>query len=90
MLVNWWALKDSGYLPKGLGGATEGDYHQKTISGFYEYDVKILDCQIILQGLHFGNLVHHIIFAEYLSDYEEIFIHHAVTNCLFFSSIMSN
>ena len=65
VLANWWVLKDSGYLPWSLGGTTESDLYQKWMTGFYEYDERMLDLQIICQGYHFGNMVHHIFFEEH-------------------------
>jgi len=90
VLGTWWLIKDSGYLPKGLGGTAETDYKQKWMTGFYEFDEILVDYTIILHGYHFGSILNHIFIAEKKTDWWEMLIHHLVTNCLYFSSVMSN
>lgn len=53
-------------------------------------DPAIYDYSLYTFGYHFGDFIQHLFFDEYMSDFEEMLLHHIATVALYFCYIFGN
>ena len=87
----WYVLKDTILLPWYLGGRAGGDYKNVTLKTIFNHvDPAIYDYSLYTFGYHFGDFMQHLLVDEYMSDFEEMLLHHIAAVALYFCYIFGN